>query len=913
MNRLAVASYAVRCGLSIGLASLLPLLCAAEPAASRVFAVPLFAPVFACVIVGPTHRGVTIKSAALLMKGWCAGAVVTSLALAAMGPHKSEAKTYISLVLLSLLVLYPSAYAPLTQKMAMDCVIVALFVVQSSGIAGSGWLFPFQQLASVTVGTLAALAVSLLPWPRCSARGEAGEQLRAAEEAAGALVRLLARAFGDGAASPGSARLLAARAAALRASAGASLAQAQALADAAAWEEWLLPATRLRDCAGPQRDRRAAALTDLLLAADGMRMALAGIRAAEAQHAHAVTRARLAALHHASSGSSAGLSCDAPAADDFDRLDSLLGAQVAALGAAAAAAMLHIGDDDAQARLRHAVSALDAALLRARAEVYYARAPPSLAHATLTSYGPPVEHYMYLLSLGRFAARLAQEHAAVAAAAADALAPPPGEARSVLRFAGGVLRSTALDLFGPYAERPKRVRVLYAIKLVSSVVLASFFGVLSYGSGLWAAITAQIVGARSSVYVGGSFQTASARLSGTLIGAMFGYFTMSVAHKAPLGVSMAMLAGWCAVCSCMRTSPRNAYAALVAQFVPFIIVLGSHVAPGNADAAVQSTKAYAYARIEQNFIGILCFVAVELLVLPQRASTLLQAAMANTLRAAAESASAAWAPMLPPQRCAACAASHAAAAQATLTGCMRRHAMLLAEASDEPAWLAPRRAGALVLLRTLSQERLAKLDTLLALMHVAAAMVVAPAQHASLAPMAAPIAALHDGLRELFASLAEDLDAGANAHRTHACAAAVDAALQAFEAAYGVQLVALREAHLATAAPWEPQEAWVPPPPIELVMPLDALIFCTRELVTNVDGIAAAVREYLQDDAELLQRDVVCAEAAVEAPERGAAAELELLERRSSTAALLKEDAAPDARTAQASEARVVCECGAPL
>jgi hypothetical protein len=243
--------------------------------------------------------------------------------------------------------------------------------------------------------------------------------------------------------------------------------------------------------------------------------------------------------------------------------------------------------------------------------------------------------------------------------------------------------------------------------------------------------------------------------------------------------------------------------------------------------------------------------------------------------------------------------------------------MLLAEASDEPAWLAPRRAGALVLLRTLSQERLAKLDTLLALMHVAAAMVVAPAQHASLAPMAAPIAALHDGLRELFASLAEDLDAGANAHRTHACAAAVDAALQAFEAAYGVQLVALREAHLA-AAPWEPQEAWVPPPPIELVMPLDALIFCTRALVANVDGIAAAVREYLQDEAELLAQPdgagVMREEAAaVEAPEGGAAAELELVERRSSTAALLKEDAAPDALTAKASEARVVCECGAPL
>jgi hypothetical protein len=1029
----AVASYGVRSALSIGIAAMLPVVCALSTRAASVFAAPLFSPIIACVVVGPTHAGVSVKSAALVAKGWLAGAAVTSLALAATPPASvGEASTYTTLVLLSLLALYPSAYSPLTQKMAMDCIIVALFVVQAApGGAGYNAAFPFRVVASCAVGGALSLGVCFgAPWPACSARAEAHDALGGARRAGGALVALLARAFGEGAASPGSARLLAARCAALRAAAAADLARSQALADAAAWEEWLLPRRRCRSAGacgsgsviatGAQRLATENLLTDLLLAADGMAMSLSAIRAAEAQHAHAVTRARLAELHHlnaavaaaGSSGSGAGAAgsavagadppslssspaaaagANAPAAcaddDDFDRLDALLAPHVAALGAAAAAAMAPPDGADADAessasggetRAQHAlhlaVAALDAALLRARAAVYYAPAPPSLARASLTSYGPPVEHYMFLLSLNRFAARLA----------AHAETPPQAAVASRRRGIGAtcatVLWTTLRDLFGPFAERPQRARVLYAVKLVAAVVLAAAAGVASYGSGLWAAITAQIVGARSSLYVGGSFQTASARISGTLLGAMFGYFTMVVGHRLPLAACMAILAAWCGACACVRVSPRNAYAALVAQFVPFIIVLGTYVAPGDV-AEVASTQQYAYARIEQNLIGILCFVAIELLILPLRASTLLQAALADTLRAAAESVAAAWAPLLRGgrgvggsggvvrRRCGACCAAHAAACHAALAARLRRHATLLAEAADEPAWLAPRKAAASASSFATSSSaalhaHLTRLDTLLSLMHLAAGT-VATSSSSSVLPMGAPIAALHAALHALFAALAADLDAGANGLRTHARAAAFDASLQAFESAYSFRLVALREGHLAAAraaataagaaavaaggsegaaAAAAAAALRVPPPPIELVMPLDALLFCTRELVATVDGIAAAVRDYLQaDDAHAhaigtsgasgpagmgtsgmgtsddVASDIELAALAREAADAaggggggGGAGAAHAAARRESLTALLAEGCATEGG-AEGAERGGVCACGAPL
>jgi hypothetical protein len=1031
-TRLAVASYGVRSALSIGIAAMLPVLCASSSRAASIFAAPLFSPIIACVVVGPTHAGVTVKSAALVAKGWLAGAAVTALALAATPPaHVGEASTYATLVLLSLLALYPSAYSPLTQKMAMDCIIVALFVVQAApGSAGYNAAYPFRVVASCAVGGCVSLAVCFgAPWPAAGARAEAHAALASATAATGALAALLGRAFGEGAAAPGRARLLAARASALRAAAADALARSQALADAAAWEEWLLPLWCAPGCrrgataTGAQRRDTEALLTDLLLAADGMAMSLAAIRAAEAQHAHAVTRARLAALHHLNAAAAAaaaaaasesaesfgaGAGTDAtPAAadvdvapagaapdadDDFDRLDALLAPHVASLGAAACAAMAPPSDDDGsvdastgETRAAHALqlalAGLDAALLRARAAVYYAPSPPSLARGALTSNGPPIEHYMFLLSLRRFASRLLAHTDAPPQASASAHART--KRRGVGATVATVVWVTLRDLFGPFAERPQRPRVLYAVKLVTAVVLAAAAGVASNGSGLWAAITAQIVGARSSLYVGGSLQTASARISGTLLGAMFGYFTMVVGNRLPLGGCMGILAAWCGACACVRVSPRNAYAALVAQFVPFIIVLGTYVAPGDA-SEVQSTRAYAYARIEQNLIGILCFASVELLVLPQRASTLLQGALADTLRAAAECAGAAWAPLLQQGRrggqrlrCSACGASHAAACRASLATLMRRHASLLAEAADEPAWMAPRKAAASALATATPSassssspsatlhEHLTRLDTLLSLMHVAAG---SAATSAAL-PLGAPIARLHGALRALFGALACDLDAGANGARTHGRAAACDAALRAFEAAYSVRLLALREEHLGAArraaaaaaagarasgasegaaAAAAAAALRVPPPPIELVMPLDALLFCTRALVGTVDGIAAAVRAYLRsDDAGAIDDDDVgdfdgadCADEEDGGTNEGgseAATDVELAAmpagagagargggaalppRRASLVSLLAADsekssaAAAAEGAAAAAEGGGVCACGAPL
>ncbi len=117
-SRVALLSYCLRCGACIGFASMLPVLCSVNATAARLFAVPLFAPVMTAVIMTPKHFGLALKTCTALLCGWLAGAVITSAALAASGSARSNTTTYVSLVLLSLLILFPDTYTPVAQKMA---------------------------------------------------------------------------------------------------------------------------------------------------------------------------------------------------------------------------------------------------------------------------------------------------------------------------------------------------------------------------------------------------------------------------------------------------------------------------------------------------------------------------------------------------------------------------------------------------------------------------------------------------------------------------------------------------------------------------------------------------------------------------------------------------------------------------
>jgi hypothetical protein len=808
-------SYAARAGCACGVAAVLPLLCVAFPRLNDAFALPLFCPIAACVTVAPMTLGAALKNGTQVVCGICAGGLLAAAALAAAealrersGDFSADAATYVMLVLLSLPILCP-AFAPLASKFAMNSVIISLFTWRSYG---GGALLPLKLALTTTSGVAVALAVCAAPWPRARACAEVRAHLSAAEKLSASLCALLARGFGQ---EEHAFRVTAALAESHRAAAAALEAALSALEEPAAWEVWAFAAPV------PQYGARLAVLRETLVACDGATLALADARVAEATHARAVGRARL------SSPSSTG---------DLDRIDELLAGPLrdlsdavdAALRSASAAYDGELGSaaplDKAEAVLKAADSSFDAALLEARVQVYYGPRPPDLVAAGVTATGAPIEHYTVFYAWQRLIQCALRALDGSRAHVSGKLALHT--ARSVDAVA--LLR----QFFAPYLQPLDRVRLLYATKLIASVVAAAWLGNLTCGSGLWAAITAQIVGGRDNLYSGGSFRVATSRLTGTVLGALWGYALLTILGDAPFGVVLPLLATWSALFALVRASPRTAYMGLVVQFTPLIITLDT--------TRTADTRLFAYRRIEQNLIGILAFVAIEFLVVPRKASSLLLGASADVLRGTAAVVAAAWQPVLLGARCAACAAGDAAATadvQAALATKLAHAKTLLTEAGDEPALLRP--AALLPPLQSILSSYEGALGSVLSLLQTAAAASAVhgtPTLHADIRQDAS---CLRTALRELFCALAADLDAGACSGGVISASVAVAQSMAAFEARYADALGRHRDAHRGLA---------VPIVPTSTVLPLDALIYATRQLIRLTDSMEASVRVALRTE-----------------------------------------------------------------
>ena len=696
----------------------------------------------------------------------------------------------------------------------MNNVIISLFTWR---VYGGGALLPLKLALTTTVGVAVALFVCAAPWPSSRACDEVRVQLRAAEKLSASLCTLLARGFAQ---DEHTFRTTAALAESHRAAAAALEVTLRALEEPVAWEVWAFAAPV------PAYASRASVLRATLVACDGAMLALADARAAEASHARAVGRARLSSL------SSTG---------DLDRIDELLASPLRELSGAVDAALRAASGaydeqcsvtslDEAAVELNASGASFDAALMAARVQVYYGPRPPDLVAAGLTATGAPVEHYTVFYAW--------QLLILCALRALDGSRAHASERRKSRR-AGVSLLALLRQWFAPYVQPPDRVRLIYATKLVASIVAAAWLGQLTCGSGLWAAITAQIVGGRDNLFSGGSFRVATSRLTGTVLGALWGYALLALfGDSAPFGVVLPLLAAWSALFALVRASPRTAYMGLVVQFTPLIITL---------DTTRKSDKRlFAYRRIEQNLIGILAFVAIEFLVAPRRASSLLLGALADVMRGTAAVVAAAWEPVLLGARCAACAASHTAAtadAQQMLGAKLARAKTLLAEAGDEPALLRP--AALLPPLQSVIALHDGALGSVLSLMQTAAAASAVQGASTLHGDIRQDTANLRTSLRELFCSLAADLDAGACGGGVISASVAVTQSLAAFEACYADALGRHRAAHRGQA---------VPILPTSTVLPLDALIYTTRQLVRMSDGMEGSVRTALRtDDAELVQ------------------------------------------------------------
>ena len=815
-------SYAARAGTACGVAAVLPLLCVVSPRLKEAFALSLFCPIAACVTVAPRSLGAALKNGTQLLWGICSGGllVAAALAVAESVQRRSEgfsadAATYVMLVVLSIPILYP-AFPPLATKFAMNNVIISLFTWR---VYGGGALQPLRLALTTAVGVAVALVVCAAPWPASRACDEVRTQLSAAEKLSAALCTLLARGFAQ---DEQAFRVTTALAESHRAAAAALQGTLRSLEEQAAWEVWAFSAPV------PDLGLRLRVLHDTLVACDGAVLALADARAAEATHARAVGRARLSTL------SSTG---------DLDKIDELLADPLRELSGTVDAALRAASDmydgkcsvatlNETEAALKAAGDSFDAALLAARIQVYYGPRTPDLVAAGSAAYGAPVEHYTVFYTW--------QLLVSCALQALDGSRAHAGERGAQRKSHDATAAMTILlhQLVAPFLLAPDRVRLIYATKLVASVVAAAWLGQLTCGSGLWAAITAQIVGGRDNLFSGGSFRVATSRFTGTVLGAMWGYLLLILLGDAQFGAVLPLLAAWTALFSLVRASPRTAYLGLVAKFTPFIITLDI--------TRTSNKRLFAYRRIEQNLIGILAFVLIEFLVAPRRASSLLLSALANVMRATAAVVTTAWDPVLLGARCATCASSDTEAAtdaQAALTVKLAHARTLLAEAGEEPALLRP--AALLPPIQSIISMHDGALGSMLSLMQTAAAASAAHGTATLHADIRNETAGLRAALRELYCSIAADLEAGAVSRGVIQASVAVTQAMAAFESCYAEALGRHRDAHRDHA---------VQIVPTSTVLPLDTLIWTTRQLIRLTDGVEAAVRVTLRTKhAELLQ------------------------------------------------------------
>jgi len=295
------AAYALRCGLSIGVASLLTLFAEHVPVVKTAFLLPctLLAPVFAGVTAQPLLGG-ALKSATHAVLGSTLSVPLLIASMSAVG-WQSDSAVFGSLTLLSLVL----SWLPLPQlaaKLALAWVSITLFSGRLWPKAGYGVFdrsFAARMTAAGAVGCVVALAV-VWPkqWPHSRAGAVAANALAQGEKAAASLAELLAAAAFPRPEAAGAAPYAAAlrlRADALRAILAASLATLRAVGEALRWEVRALGAR-----AAPRAlHRRTAALQAHLLTLDGLLSAWDAGEAATRAHGQAAERRRLMRLAHA--------------------------------------------------------------------------------------------------------------------------------------------------------------------------------------------------------------------------------------------------------------------------------------------------------------------------------------------------------------------------------------------------------------------------------------------------------------------------------------------------------------------------------------------------------------------------------------------------------------------------------------
>ncbi|RYH30275.1 hypothetical protein EON65_05735, partial [archaeon] len=167
------------------------------------------------------------------------------------------------------------------------------------------------------------------------------------------------------------------------------------------------------------------------------------------------------------------------------------------------------------------------------------------------------------------------------------------------------------------------MKVSLAASITSTLLLYNAVPFL-YQKGLWMTLVTFLI---KQDLASSSLLTSIQRIEGTVVGVMYSYFIHEVFSCGTVHcgywVNVPAIVIWIALCGVFREGPQHGYSAYVAAFTPIIILLGTN-----------DTEQGAWGRIEETFLGIVVYLAVDNLVMPQRTAPAIATSVLNCINVA---------------------------------------------------------------------------------------------------------------------------------------------------------------------------------------------------------------------------------------------------------------------------------------
>ncbi|KAF7144205.1 hypothetical protein RHSIM_Rhsim05G0189900 [Rhododendron simsii] len=172
---------------------------------------------------------------------------------------------------------------------------------------------------------------------------------------------------------------------------------------------------------------------------------------------------------------------------------------------------------------------------------------------------------------------------------------------------------------------PKNETLLFAFKCSISLGLAVFFGLgFNKENGYWSGLTIAI---SFSAQRQATFREANARAQGTALGSVYGVLGYCLFSKSQELRILALLP-WIVLTTFLRHSKMYGQAGGVSTVIGALLILGRKNYGLPAEFAIT--------RLTETFIGLFCFIIVELLLQPTRAATLAKKQLSQSLGALRE-------------------------------------------------------------------------------------------------------------------------------------------------------------------------------------------------------------------------------------------------------------------------------------